>query len=101
MFDIDSYRTMLYAIFIVIFISFCGNFENVESLDIQFDRVEMMNTSYLENRYNISVLRVAKFNRTAYPFNFEGEFFNDIHLDHYLEMKFYYNHLNNNQYITH
>lgn len=70
----------------------------VENLEIQFDRIELINGSYAENLYNISLLRVGKFNRTTYVLNFEGELFVDIPIDLSIEAAFYYNRFNNNQF---
>lgn len=95
MWQFDFFTVM--KMFIVIFLSILF-FENASSLEIQFDRIEMVNASYLEGWYNISLFRVAKYNRTAYGINFQGEFFNEINSEHYLEVKIYYNRLNNNQY---
>lgn len=67
------------------------HFKNVVAFDIQFDRIELLNALFHENRYNISVLRVAKFNRTGYGINMDAEFFNDINDEHFLEVRFYYN----------
>lgn len=78
-----------------VFISHCGT---VLTADIQFERIEMFNETYLDGIYNISVLRVSKFNRTVHVFNAEFEFFVDVHQYHEMELSFYFNRLNNNQY---
>lgn len=66
--------------------------------DIYFDRVELLNSTYVDGLYNVSVLRIAKFNRTVYVMNFEFEIFVDFDQHHELEVSFHYNRLNNNQY---
>lgn len=72
--------------------------QNIIALDIQFDRVELANASYVENRYNISVLRISKFNRTAYGLNMEMETFMGFVAGHSAEIRFHYKRLKNNAY---
>lgn len=36
----------------------------IEPIEITFERVEMMNSTYLKGHYNVSMLRISKFNRT-------------------------------------
>lgn len=73
-------------------------FRVVFCLEIPFDQIELVNASYVEGRYNISVLRVTKFNRTTHGLTMEIETFRDIDENHSIEVFIYYNRLNNNQY---
>lgn len=86
--------------FPLIFLAFVyfKNATDAQLVDIQFDRAEFLNESFSKNRYNISVLRVSKFNRTTYALNLEGELFNELNDDVLTEVRIYYNRLNNNQY---
>lgn len=70
----------------------------VSTTEIQFDRVELMNGSYLENFYNFSVLRINKFNRTTYVINAIVQFNNTADENFQIELLFHFNRLNNNQY---
>lgn len=74
------------------------NCESVFSTEIQFDRIEMLNATYAEGYYNLSEFRITKFNRTAYVWNAKADFFVDIDMDIKVEVSFFYNRLNNNQY---
>lgn len=74
------------------------NQQTVFAADIQFDRIEMLNGTYLEGVYNISLFRIAKLNRTMHVFNAEMDFLTDVDQFHSMEFTFYYNRLNNNQY---
>lgn len=64
-----------------------------------FDRIELLNSTYFEGLYNVSEFRITKYNRTLYVLNAKVEFLNDVAKDHTMEVSFYYNRLNNNQYI--
>lgn len=70
----------------------------VVTTEIQFDRIEFLNKSYVEGSYNLSELRITKFNRTTYVLNGKAEIFIDINRDIKAEVVFHYNRLNNNQY---
>lgn len=72
--------------------------ENVSATEIQLDRVELLNQTYMEGFYNLSEFRVTKFNRTSYVWNAEVEMFSDIDDKLKLEVTFHHNRLNNNQY---
>lgn len=74
------------------------NFKTVYSADISFDRIEILNETYLEGMYNVSLFRITKLNHTVYVFNAEMESFVDMDQFHSVEINFYYNRLNNNQY---
>lgn len=71
---------------------------NGVSYEINFDRIELVNSSYLEGYYNISTLRIGKFNRTTYAFSAEFETFFEFNEKVFVEVEAYYNRLNNNQY---
>lgn len=63
-----------------------------------FDYVEVV-PLYLKDFYNISELWIAKFNRTTAILNFRGDLHIDIDKDFDFETNYYFNRLNNNQYI--
>lgn len=71
---------------------------HTNSLDVQFDNVQLVNSSYLENYFNFSLLRVSRFNRTTHVLNWEEEILTDLDEEHTGEIRLYYNRLNNNQY---
>lgn len=71
---------------------------SVQSIEVIFDRIEMLNSSYVEGYYNISLLRVTKFNRTTFVLNAEFELFVDVTDKFMVEADFHYNRFNNNQY---
>lgn len=87
--------------FVVIFTIYSSNFNLICSIllynELLYDRVEMLNSSYVEGRYNFSEYRISKFNRTTYVANANAEFYRDIE-DQEMEVVFHYNRLNNNQY---
>lgn len=68
------------------------------SVEIQFDRIELLNSSYVEGVYNVSEFRITKFNRTTYVFNTKIDFFIDIDRNIKVQVNFHHNRLNNNQY---
>lgn len=69
-----------------------------EPSEFQFERIELKTPSYVEKYYNISEIRITKYNRTTYVLNLHGEFFVDFDEEFFLEIFFYFNRLNNNQY---
>lgn len=71
----------------------------VISYELLFDRVEI-EKPYIEGFYNVSMVRVAKFNRTTYVLNGEAETFIDVDEKFEIECSFAYSRLNNNQYST-
>lgn len=74
-------------------------FRHITCLEYTFERFEIENgKSYREYAFNITVYRVAKFNRTTNGITLEGELYNDLGSNHSLEVLFYYNRLNNMQY---
>lgn len=72
--------------------------QHSNALEVQLDRVELVNSSYIENYYNVSLFRVSKFNRTAYVLHIVGELYVDLSDEFSVEATFYYNRFNNNQY---
>lgn len=75
-----------------------SNFGTILTDEVQFDRTELLNSTYYEGIYNVTLFRIAKFNRTTYVLNVEFENFVDIDQNYEVEVKFYFNRLNNNQY---
>lgn len=67
-------------------------------VEVYFDRIELLNATYVPGLYNVSVFRVGKFNRTTYVFNADVETFIPVDDDFDVEVIFYYNRFNNNQY---
>lgn len=67
------------------------------AMEIQFDLVDL-NPASVNRFYNASLFRIAKFNHTAYAFNAAGELFVDIDNHFDIEINFYHNLMNNNQY---
>lgn len=65
------------------------NFKTVYSADISFDRIEILNETYLEGMYNVSLFRITKLNHTVYVFNAEMESFVDMDQFHSVEINFY------------
>lgn len=72
--------------------------QNILTSEVFFDRVELLNASYVKDLYNVSTIRVNKFNRTTYVLNMEFEKYIEMNDKIQLEIKFYYNRFNNNQY---
>lgn len=66
--------------------------------EIQVDRIEVLNSTYQKNLYNISELRVTKFNRTTYTINANFILFFDIDEKVTGDISLHYNRFNNNQY---
>lgn len=83
------------SIFLVIFMFQC---ENVQNTEIQMDRIELLNSSYIEGYYNVSEFRITKFNRTSYVWNMNAALYRDLDESIEIEVTFHYNRLNNNQY---
>lgn len=67
------------------------------SIDFQFERIVMLNATYVEGRYNISMLRILRMNRTTYALSVDFKICRDLGEDYSLEVLFY-NRFNNNQY---
>lgn len=85
----------LLVLVICVWIFHCAN---VSSTEIQFDRIEILNDSYVEGYYNVSEFRITKFNRTTYVLNARADIFVDIDQDIKTELILHFNRLNNNQY---
>lgn len=83
--------TLVISVFIL-------NPEIVSSNEMVFDQLKFLNSTYLKDVYNISTFRIAKFNRTLYVMNVELEWFVDVDANFEVEVSFYFNRLNNNQY---
>lgn len=64
---------------------------------IYFDYVEAV-PLYLKDYFNISELRISKFNRTTFVANFRVDLYNDVDREYEIEETLHYNRLNNNQY---
>lgn len=73
-------------------------FINSVTTNMYFDRIEILSDTYVEGVINISLFRINKLNRTTYVMNSEVESFVDVDGSYSLEMSFFYNRLNNNQY---
>lgn len=67
-------------------------------LEFQFDQIVLVNSKNREGIYNLSSIRIAKFNRTTYVLNQMVEWFVDIDENVEMDLSFYFNRLNNNQY---
>lgn len=66
--------------------------------EVHFDRIELRNASYNPELHNITLIRIAKFNRTAYVLNVNGDIFRDVDEEFFVEVAFFHNRFNNNQY---
>lgn len=93
----QNYIMVLYS-FVLIICSLTLVFNQVSTVEFQFDQVKVINSTYREGLYNISLFRIAKFNRTTYVLKLEIEYFVDVDDDFETDVSFYYNRLNNNQY---
>lgn len=89
----DRVTFILAVIFIITL-----NFNSVVMHEMNFDRIELVNSTYLEGVYNFSLFRINKFNRTTHAINLEFELYVDIDEQFEIAVSFYYNRLNNNQY---
>lgn len=88
---------MIFRVNILAFFLFALSCKIVVAVEIQFDRAELKQF-YVDGMYNFSEFRVSKFNHTAYALNVRGEFYRDIDQDFKVEIEYYYNRMNNNQY---
>lgn len=66
--------------------------------EIIFDRVELINGSYVEGIYNATLFRVRKLNRTTYAINYDAIQLMEFDENVEASIAFYYNRFNNNQY---
>lgn len=87
------------------FLSICFLFifylQTISTNELYFDRVETLNDTSAKGFYNYTNLRIAKYNRTTYVFNVNVEFYTELGADITIEVQFYYNTMNNNQYTKH
>lgn len=74
------------------------NFQTVFPIEIIFDRVELINGTYVDGIYNASLCRVTKTSRTTYAVNLDIVQFIDFDENAEVTAIFYYNRFNNNQY---
>lgn len=70
----------------------------VSTNEIVPERVEILNSNYVEGRYNFSRYRITRFNRTTYIFETEFLLMVDIDKNYDFEMIYHFNRLSNNQY---
>lgn len=70
----------------------------VSPTEIQFDHVDFVNSTFLQDFYNFSMIRIGKYNRTTYVLNANAEFNNTAREDIKIKLRFHFNRLNNNQY---
>lgn len=82
--------------FIILF--FTLNYQTIWMAEMYFDRIELLNESYVEGLYKVNEMRITKFNRTTYVLNGEAEFYYVTNDSVKVEMSFHYNRFNNNQY---
>lgn len=75
----------------------CTIFSKIAANELYFDTVEVV-PLYFKDLYNISEVRISKFNHTTPVLNFRGEIFVDIDENFEVEVTYHYNRLNNNQY---
>lgn len=54
-----------------------------------FDQAVMVNSSYNPEYYDMSMLRVSKYNRTTYVLNMQCEYFVDLADEYFLEIQFF------------
>lgn len=80
-----------------VFLIYCSILNTSTANEIYFDQVEIV-PSYLKDFYNITEVRIAKFNRTTSVLNFRGDFYIDVDKDFEVEVTYHYNRFNNNQY---
>lgn len=85
--------SLILSVFILIFQS-----ENVLTTEIQIDRIEFVNTTFMEGIYNVSELRISRINRTTYALSAELTFYVDFDKNWVYEISFFRNRFNNNQY---
>lgn len=77
---------------------FIIQFENISTTKIELDRVDFLNSTYLEGFYNITKLYISKFNRTSYVYTGEIITYRDFDNKFDVEAMFHHNRFNNNQY---
>lgn len=82
----------------IVFLVLAFYFEPSFTAEVNLERVELINSSYVEGYYNVSSMRVSKFNRTTFVFSFEAELFVDITDEVTVQVDFYHSPLGNTQY---
>lgn len=75
-----------------------SNLQVVFSAELIFDRVELINGSFVEGVYNCSLFRVSRLNRTTYVINYDAMQLMEFDKNVKMETAIYYNRFNNNQY---
>lgn len=73
---------------------FCG----YQSYTVALDQVFLYNSTALDGFYNVTQMRIAKYNRTTFVLNFDGEIYFDVDETVFLQVEFYVSQFNNNQY---
>lgn len=86
-------KSFVHCILVIFFVIF----NPLAASEIYFDLVEVV-PLYLPGIYNISQIRIAKYNRTTSVLNFDGDLLVKLSDDIEVDVSFYYNRLNNNQY---
>lgn len=89
---------MVLVKFILAIVFLSLSFNRISMLEFQFDRIDILNSTYREGFYNISQARITKFNRTTYVFNAVMEWFIDLDDDVSSDITIHFNRFNNNQY---
>lgn len=86
---------LLFCLFVICI----WNFQHISMTELVFDRAELLNGSFVEGFYHNAIeYRISKLNRTTYVLNGDIEFFVTLDDSYDMEVNFYFNRLNNNQY---
>lgn len=89
----------MYRLFCILFAAFViCHLNGVSSNQFQYDRVDTPNSTDFEGIFNLTLMRVGKFNRTTYALYVDLETFTELDTNLEVEIKVYYNRINNNQY---
>lgn len=86
-----------FSFFVLIVFSLFG-FDSLMGTEMIYDRIEMLNSTYLEGVYNFSQFRVTEYNHTAHTIDSYFELFIDVDQNIAVEIESYFNRLNNKQY---
>lgn len=73
--------------------------DGAQTYTLTMDQFHLRNGSTVEGYYNAKELRIAKFNRSAFVWNMEVEYFVDFDELSSLKVDIYTSRLNNNQYV--
>lgn len=76
----------------------CFGINLIGADDFYLDRLELLNATYAPGLYNFSEFRIAKFNHTTYVINAVVDTIIDLGEELSIEVAFFYNRFNNNQY---